>query len=199
MEIFLYTLSIMYSPGPVNFMGLNSGLQRQVRQTLGFFAGVGAAMLVLFVLFGYAGEHLIAPQYLHYMALVGALYTFYIASKMLRASVDAQVATVPQRLGFWNGFFIQALNPKGVLVILPVTTVMYPAAHIVGSRILVVSLLISVGAAGAPLAYALAGRALGNHIANALWLKRMNKLLALLLLLSGVYMLWDFVQGVHLL
>ncbi|MFX8102588.1 LysE family translocator, partial [Acinetobacter baumannii] len=26
MEIFFYTLSVMYSPGPVNFIGLNAGL-----------------------------------------------------------------------------------------------------------------------------------------------------------------------------
>ena len=26
MDIFLYAFSVMYSPGPVNFMGLNAGL-----------------------------------------------------------------------------------------------------------------------------------------------------------------------------
>ncbi|CEI51740.1 hypothetical protein [Acinetobacter bereziniae] len=30
MEILLYTLSVMYSPGPVNFIGLNSGLTGKI-------------------------------------------------------------------------------------------------------------------------------------------------------------------------
>ena len=46
MEIFLYTLSVMYSPGPVNFMGLNSGLTGQFKKTIYFFMGVGCAMLM---------------------------------------------------------------------------------------------------------------------------------------------------------
>ena len=71
---------------------------------------------------------------------------------------------------------------------------MYAAAHSVGRHILGVLLLISVGAAAAPLAYALAGWALGSKIAQPIWLNRMNKLLALLLLLSDAYMLWDVVQ-----
>ncbi|WP_434533850.1 hypothetical protein [Acinetobacter pragensis] len=56
MEIPLYTLSVMYSPDPVNFMELNSGLRGQQRKTFGFFSGVGCAMLILFRLFGYAGQ-----------------------------------------------------------------------------------------------------------------------------------------------
>ncbi len=32
MEIFFYTLSVMYSLGPVNFMGLNAGLTGQLQK-----------------------------------------------------------------------------------------------------------------------------------------------------------------------
>jgi len=80
MEICLYTLSVMYSLGPVNFMGLNSGLTGQRRKIFGFFSGVGCAMLILFMQFGYAGQACPANG-LHYIAFIGALYTFYIAWK----------------------------------------------------------------------------------------------------------------------
>ena len=39
MDIFLYAFSVMYSPGPVNFMGLNAGLTGQFRRSTGFFIG----------------------------------------------------------------------------------------------------------------------------------------------------------------
>lgn len=73
MEIFLYTLSVMYSPGPVNFMGLNSGLTGQLKKTIGFYLGIGFAMLILFVLFGYIGEAVIPHGLIHYIALAGAI------------------------------------------------------------------------------------------------------------------------------
>lgn len=197
MEIFLYTLSVMYSPGPVNFMGLNSGLTGQLKKTAGFFAGVGSAMLILFLLFGYMGQAIIPRQWLHYIALIGALYTFYIAWKMLRANIQSSQQNT-QALSFWNGLLIQLLNPKAILVILPVTAVMYPAAQITGAMIFMVSLLISIGASGAPFAYAVAGKLLGNKIENPIWFNRLNKVMGVLLIASGLFMLRDFLQGAHL-
>ncbi len=63
----------MYSPGPVNFMGLNAGLTGQFKKTIYFFIGVGCAMLMLFMIFGYLGAAIIPQNALHYIALFGAL------------------------------------------------------------------------------------------------------------------------------
>ncbi|WP_180123984.1 LysE family transporter [Acinetobacter sp. YH12097] len=198
MEIFLYTLSVMYSPGPVNFMGLNSGLTGQLKKTVGFYIGVGFAMLILFVLFGYIGEAVIPHGWIHYIALVGALYTFYLAIKMIRANVET-TQQQENHLTFLNGLLIQLLNPKAILVILPVTTIMYPAAKITGIMIFIVSLLISLAAVGAPFTYALFGKILGKKIADPVWFNRLNKLMGILLILSGLFMFKDFLNGINLL
>ncbi|VAX45006.1 Cysteine/O-acetylserine efflux protein [Acinetobacter calcoaceticus] len=199
MEIFLYTLSVMYSPGPVNFMGLNAGLTGQFKKTIYFFMGVGCAMLMLFMIFGYAGAAIIPQKALHYIALLGACYTFYLAFQMLKADIDINnEATEIQTLSFWNGFWIQTLNPKGILVILPVTTIMYPTAHITGIQIFLVSLLISIGAAGAPCLYSWAGAMLGKKIKNKIWFNRLNKTMAMMLIISGIFMLYDFLKGMNL-
>lgn len=55
LEIVAYALGVMYTPGPVNLLGLNAGLNGQARTSLGFFVGVGAAMLTLFLIFGWVG------------------------------------------------------------------------------------------------------------------------------------------------
>ncbi|QNX32433.1 LysE family translocator [Acinetobacter seifertii] len=199
MEIFLYTLSVMYSPGPVNFMGLNAGLTGQLKKTIYFFIGVGCAMLMLFMIFGYAGAAIIPQNALHYIALLGACYTFYLAFQMLKTDIEISYETAEvQVLSFWNGFWIQALNPKGILVILPVTTIMYPSAHIIGVQIFLVSLLISIGAAGAPFLYSWAGVVLGKKIKNKIWFNRINKAMGLMLLISGIFMLYDFLKGMNL-
>ncbi|GAA5010135.1 LysE family translocator [Acinetobacter puyangensis] len=199
MEIFLYTLSVMYSPGPVNFMGLNAGLTGQFSRTFGFFIGVGCSMLVLFIIFGYVGEAVLPHDYLHFVALLGALYVFYLAYKMISSNLDLKATQHKKTLNFWDGFLIQTLNPKAILVILPVTTIMFPTAHITGSMILMISFLISLGAAGAPFLYAFAGTQLHQKITNPIWFNRINTYMGLLLIISGIFMLHDFLKGMHFL
>ena len=43
--IVAYALGAMYSPGPVNLLGLNIGIIGQARQSIGFCLGVDTAML----------------------------------------------------------------------------------------------------------------------------------------------------------
>lgn len=117
----------------------------------------------------------------------------YMAFNMLSTS-DIQPQASHLKLSFSQGFWIQLLNPKGVLVILPVTTVMYPAAHIVGNQIAITSLYISIAAAGAPAIYALAGLLLGQSIKNPQWFKRLNQLMGSLLVISSVLMFYDFLK-----
>ncbi|EOW1328005.1 LysE family translocator [Klebsiella aerogenes] len=201
MEIFLYTLGVMYSPGPVNFMGMNAGLTGQFKRTFGFFIGVGCAMFTLFIILGYAGEAVISHKYLPYISLVGSIYTFYLAFKMLTSNIqinsDSQEPDTSKTLTFWNGFLIQALNPKGMLVVLPVTTVMYPAAHITGSMIFLVSILISFGGAGAPGLYSFFGAAIGKKIKNDSWLNLINKTMGIMLAIVAVFMAYDFFIGIN--
>ncbi|WP_335968080.1 LysE family translocator [Acinetobacter bereziniae] len=197
MEILLYTLSVMYSPGPVNFIGLNSGLTGKLKQSIGFFIGVGCAMLFLFLALGYVGEAIIPHHRLYYISLFGAIYTFFIAYKMLTSDLD-NTDKKAQKLTFFNGFFIQLLNPKGILVILPVTTIMYPAAKITGVMILMISFFISIGAAGAPFVYALAGKFLGVKISQPKWFNCLNKIMALMLIFVGAGMVKDFIVGINL-
>lgn len=108
MEIILYAIGMMYSPGPVNFMGLNAGLTGQFKQTINFFIGVGCAIMALFIVLGYIGEAIIPHHYLPYISLVGAFYTYYLAYQMVFPTItmeeeDTTVST-QKCLTFWNGF-----------------------------------------------------------------------------------------------
>lgn len=197
MEIFLYAFSVMYSPGPVNVMGLNAGLTGQFRRTVGFFIGVGCAMFALFLVFGYTGEALISRSVLPYLALIGGLYTLYLAYKVFTSKVvlpgkteETQQADKP--LTFWNGFLIQALNPKGMMVVLPITTVMFPAAHVTGISIVVVSTMIALGGAGAPGIYSLLGAVLGKRITKESYFNFFNRLMGIALAICAAFMLYDF-------
>ncbi|MES2868663.1 MAG: LysE family translocator [Pseudomonadota bacterium] len=198
MEIFLYAFSVMYSPGPVNFMALNAGVTGKFRRSLGFFVGVGCALLVLFIFFGYTGEAIISQAALPYISLVGGLYTLYLAYQVYTAKTvvlgDANdaPATSQKTLTFWNGFLIQALNPKGIMVVLPITSIMLPAAHITGASIAMVSGLLAIAGAGAPGAYSLLGAILGRRITRESYFTAFNRLMGLALVVCAYFMFHEF-------
>jgi threonine/homoserine/homoserine lactone efflux protein len=195
MDIFLYAFSVMYSPGAVNFMGLNAGLTGQFRRSTGFFIGVGCAMLLLFVLFGYTGEAIISQAALPYISLIGGAYTLYLAYQVFtaRTVVDETTATAPVKtLTFWNGLVIQLLNPKGIMAVLPITSVMLPAAHITGVSIALVSAVLAVGAFGAPWVYSLLGAMLGRRINGSSAFTVFNRCMGVALAVCAYFMFHAF-------
>jgi len=201
MEIFLFTLSVMYSPGPVNALGFNAGLHGELRRTVGFFCGVGVAIFIQLIVLGYAGEAFISKNWLPYLALAGAGYTLYLSIKVMTSvagpSTQGKRSTM-SKLTFMNGLVIQGVNPKSMLVVLPVTTVMFPAAHITGVMILIVSMLIGVGAGGAPALYSILGAILGKKLNSETHFTLFNRLMGVMLFGVGLSMFYDFLIGVGL-
>ncbi|MEN6669255.1 LysE family transporter [Psychrobacter sp. B38] len=187
LEIFLYAIGIMYSPGPVNLLGLKSGMDNKVQSHIGFFLGVGSAMLILFLVLGYAGLTFIPASALPFISTAGCLYILYIAVKIAFANVTlGQEQTSKKSLSYANGLFIQLLNPKGLAATLPITTIQFPAANISGSAIFYISFILAILAVGAPASYALLGRTIGSRIENPKYFKWFNLVMAGLLVFVAI-------------
>ncbi|MEX0333364.1 LysE family translocator [Vibrio tubiashii] len=181
-EIFAYAIGVMYTPGPVNLLGLHSGLNRNTRSHLGFFIGVGMAMFILFVMLGFIGLKVINPQVLPFISLAGCLYILHIAWKVAGANVElSQDTSDSSSLSFRDGLFMQLLNPKALVATLPVSTIQFPSVGITGSAIVLWSLVLAILAFGAPTGYSLAGLVLGKRISNPSYFKVFNLLMAALL------------------
>jgi threonine/homoserine/homoserine lactone efflux protein len=197
LEIVLYALSVMYSPGPVNALGLNAGLRGQARRALGFYAGVGCAMLLMFLALGYAGAAVVAGAWLPWLALVGAGYSLYLGYRIATAALPAAEGqgAPAERLTFTRGLLIQGLNPKGWLAVLPIATVMFPAAQITGVKIALCTLPLALAAGGAPAGYALLGAGLGRYLVRGRGLHWVNRLLGLSLVGCALLLLHDAWRG----
>ena len=187
MEIFAYAFGIMYTPGPVNLISLNAGLQGQAQKSLGFCVGVGLAMLILFMIFGYTGAWLVSPEWQRPIAVLGAFYILYLVWKIISGTLRQSLTPTgnPEEkhsLVFRNGLIMQLLNPKAPVAILPIATVQFPAAQIDGAGIAVWSFLLACMAFGAPGSYLLIGAKLGKLVQNPIYFKVINLALAALLL-----------------
>ena len=191
MEIFAYAFGIMYTPGPVNLISLNAGLQGQAQKSLGFCVGVGLAMLILFMIFGYTGAWLVSPEWQRPIALLGAFYILYLVWKIISGTLRQSHTPTgnpeeKHRLAFRNGLIMQLLNPKAPVAILPIATVQFPAAQIDGAAIALWSFLLACMAFGAPGSYLLIGAKLGKLVQNPIYFKVINLALAALLLWVAV-------------
>ncbi|WP_300542758.1 LysE family transporter [uncultured Pseudoalteromonas sp.] len=192
-DIFAYAIGIMYTPGPINLLGLSSGLNKQTRSHLGFFIGVGSAMFILFVLLGYLGLQVINPQFLPYVSLIGCGYILYIAWKVAKAKVQVNDTSADASLSFFNGLFMQLLNPKALVATLPIATIQFPSADITGAAIVFWSFILAILAFGAPTSYSLAGLVLGKQVSRPGVFNVFNKLMAVLLVYVALMIAYEHV------
>ena len=192
-DIFAYAIGIMYTPGPINLLGLSSGLNKQTRSHLGFFIGVGSAMFILFVLLGYLGLQVINPQFLPYVSLIGCGYILYIAWKVAKAKVQVSDTSADASLSFFDGLFMQLLNPKALVATLPIATIQFPSADITGAAIVFWSLILTILAFGAPTSYSLAGLMLGKQVSRPGVFNVFNKLMAVLLVYVALMIAYEHV------
>ena len=192
-DIFAYAIGIMYTPGPINLLGLSSGLNKQTRSHLGFFIGVGSAMFILFVLLGYLGLQVINPQFLPYVSLIGCGYILYIAWKVAKAKVQVSDTSGDTSLSFFDGLFMQLLNPKALVATLPIATIQFPSVDITGAAIVFWSLILAILAFGAPTSYSLAGLVLGKQVSRPGVFNVFNKLMAVLLVYVALMIAYEHV------
>ncbi|SBS34787.1 cysteine/O-acetylserine exporter [Marinomonas aquimarina] len=204
LEIFLFALAMMYSPGPVNMLSLFAGVSDYGWRALRFCAGVGVAMCLLFIVTGYLGSSFMTEALQGVAALAGGSYIAYLALKIIKASFQVQKANnTPQNLTFVAGFLMQLTNPKAMVAVLPIVTVQFPNAHVEGAMILLMSMMLGAMAGGAPASYFVAGNRLKQAVLNPTimsWLQRVMGVMLLFLavefLISGLSML---AQGDNLL
>ncbi|SDL21696.1 Threonine/homoserine/homoserine lactone efflux protein [Franzmannia pantelleriensis] len=195
LEIVAYALGVMYTPGPVNLLGLNAGLNGQARTSLGFFVGVGLAMLILLLVFGWAGAAWLRGDMLALVGALGCGYILYLAIKVACSSIDLSAARRgPSRvLSFRDGLIMQLCNPKAMIVTLPIATIQFPAAGIHGASLVLWSFGLAALAFGAPGSYALVGAVVGQRIENPAILKGFSLAMATLLVWVAISISYEHV------
>lgn len=182
LAIIAYALGVMYTPGPVNLLGLNVGINGQAKQSVGFCLGVGTAMLVYLLVLGWAGAAWISGNALIGVSALGCSYIVYLAFKVARANAELEAPDpAPRIFNFRDGLVMQLLNPKAMVATLPIATLQFPAAGIQGVSLVVWALGLSAMAAGAPGSYVVIGSLVGDRIKSTRVVKGFNWLMAGLL------------------
>ena len=193
LEMLLYSIGIMYTPGPINLLGLNLGLNGKFKDSIGYFVGVGTAMVIFFLVFGYTGEQVIKKEYLIYISVIGSVYICYLAIKIMKSHVDIDGNKEVKLFSFKEGLLMQLMNPKGILATLPVATINFPANNINGIGILIASVLLATLAGFAPTSYSFIGQNFSNFIKQEKVLRIFNIIMGVMLLYVAFTIFYDHV------
>ncbi|MCJ2165527.1 MULTISPECIES: LysE family translocator [unclassified Pseudodesulfovibrio] len=192
--ILLYCVAVMYTPGPVNILSLNCGVQRRFAAHIPFCLGVAVALSFWFLLMGYAGSAVVDEKAMPLITAFGVSFILYLAYRVISSDVDtARDGNNAAVLKFSDGLLMQLLNPKSFLAVLPVTAVQFPAAGIGGSGIAVWSIGLGLLGFGAPLAYAAFGSAVARHVENSCFLKYFNVVMGVTLAVVALDMAYQHI------
>ena len=185
--IVLFCIGVMYTPGPVNILSLNCGMQRKISRHVPFCLGVGTALAFYFSLVGYAGTAVVGGKMLPIIAGLGTCFILYLGWKVVSSDVNLDRTEEPAAaLDFKDGLFMQLLNPKAFMVVLPVTTILFPAAGIDGAAVAGWALGLGVLSVWAPLSYAAIGALVSRRVENVRYFKWLNYAMgAMLFLVAG--------------
>ncbi|NHB58424.1 LysE family translocator [Acinetobacter sp. 194] len=189
----IYSFVTSITPGPNNIMlaasGVNFGFKRSIPHILGI--GIGFGFMVSVVGFGFGA--LISSNIVLYESLkiTGITYLLYLAYKIYHSTSVDTTSGKTKPLTFLQAAMFQWVNPKAWIMAMGAVT-----TYLSSQSELYWYLIIGViyGAIGIPSTgvWALVGEKLQKYIHDQKKLKMFNAVMALLLVLSVIQPLIDF-------
>lgn len=182
--LLLFAFVTTITPGPNNLLLLASGMNVGTRRTLPFLAGIVAAftLLVAAAGLGLAAVVTAAPVVESLIRYGGCAYLALLAWKLANAAPAGEVGVTPRLVRFRDGVAFQLLNPKAWMMALTATALYAPGGS--PSALLAVAGVFLVIGAPCNLVWLLGGSLLGRLQADPVRIRRINRLLALLLVAS---------------
>lgn len=111
--MFLFSLTMSISPGPVNMVIISSGANHGFRRTLPFVSGATIGFTLLLIITGFGFYTIIEqhPLFFKYLNVAGSAFIIYIGYKITTSQAELSL-TKSEAPGFIQGFLLQWLNPK---------------------------------------------------------------------------------------
>lgn len=183
--------AMSFSPGPNTALAATLAAHHGLRPSLRFVCAVpvGWCLLLLLTAAGVGALVLAMPALRWAIKLLGAGYLLWLALRLARAGQLAQARGDGLALRFWHGVGLQFMNIKAWLLMLTVVAGWVAGHADAWQRLAVVLPVMAFFALSSNLLYACAGALLRGWLAHGRRLLWFNRLMALLLVLTGCWML----------
>ena len=185
-----FYFTMFFTPGPNNAMLTASGLKFGFIRTLPHLIGIslGHILQIGLTCFGLANLFLIYPQIQFYMKILCFLYLLYLGWKMIGAFSLIQKET-GRPLRFYEASLFQFINPKAWSIAVTVASGFFPTEENIFIGVAFVTITAAVINLPTCSLWALFGSGLRKFVNNEKIKKLIEYLLAVLLVLTGLYIL----------
>ena len=175
------SFSMGFTPGPNNAVASYSAFNFGVRKTLPIIFGVGFGytVLVILLIFALISVFQKYPYLQEIIRVLGSLFLIYLAYK-ISFSKSKSKSTTENPVKFYETFFFQFINPKGVMAAITLISKFVTQENYINSSITVI-IVCSVTAFLSITSWTLLGKFLRKFATNNKFIKRFNYAMSILL------------------
>ena len=175
------SFSMGFTPGPNNAVASYSAFNFGVRKTLPIIFGVGFGytVLVILLIFALISVFQKYPYLQEIIRVLGSLFLIYLAYK-ISFSKSKSKSTTENPVKFYETFFFQFINPKGVMAAITLISKIVTQENYINSSITVI-IVCSVTAFLSITSWTLLGKFLRKFATNNEFIKRFNYAMSILL------------------
>ena len=175
------SFSMGFTPGPNNAVASFSAFNFGVRKTLPiiFGVGLGYTVLVILLIFALISVFQKYPYLQEIIRVLGSLFLIYLAYK-ISFSKSKSKSTTENPVKFYETFFFQFINPKGVMAAITLISKFVTQENYINSSITVI-IVCSVTAFLSITSWTLLGKFLRKFATNNEFIKRFNYAMSILL------------------
>tara|TARA_A100000164_G_scaffold269484_1_gene241383 strand:+ start:94 stop:693 length:600 start_codon:yes stop_codon:yes gene_type:complete len=186
-----FYFTMFFTPGPNNAMLTASGMKFGFIRTLPHLIGIPLGHIVQIGLtcFGLANLFLMYPQIQFYMRILCFLYLIYLGWKMIGSFSMVQKES-GRPLKLYEASLFQFINPKAWSVAITVASGFFPSNENIFIGISFVTITAAVICFPTISLWALFGSGLRKFVGNQKTKKLIEYLLAVLLILTGLFILF---------
>ncbi|WP_020558578.1 LysE family translocator [Thiofilum flexile] len=184
-----FALAASISPGPVNLIGLSSGTRYPISRGLIFVTGATLGFIALFIIIGLGLYSVLMaiPGFNMVLRWAGIAFLLYLSIQLFRDKGEVSNAEIDQAPGFMTGAIMQWLNPKAWLASASGIGT-YTSGSDMGQVMLFAAIYLPICWLSLS-CWVYAGAFLRHYVHNPKILIAINRILALLLAASCIYLL----------
>jgi len=185
-----FYFTMFFTPGPNNAMLTASGMKFGFVRTVPHLVGIslGHIFQIGLTCFGLANLFLIYPQIQFYMKVLCFLYLLYLGWKMIGSFSSIQKKT-GRPLRFYEASLFQFINPKAWSIAVAVASGFFPTDENIFIGVAFVTITAAIINLPTCSLWALFGSGLRKFINNQITKRITEYLLAVLLVLTGLFIL----------
>jgi len=175
------SFSMGFTPGPNNAVASYSAFNFGIRKTLPIILGVGFGytVLVILLIFALISVFQKYPYLQEIIRVLGSFFLIYLAYK-ISFSKEKSKSTTENPVKFYETFFFQFINPKGVMAAITLISKFVIQEDYINSSITVI-IVCAVTAFLSISSWAFLGKFLRKFATNNEFIKRFNYAMSILL------------------